>query len=424
MGRIAEITQLPLTVIRPGGEQLMRTQNWEESLGDDTLEVSHMLVGKDNQPALELHMLEDMTIFNNTIENTQITVVAAFTAFLVVAQLVTLWFFSKFLFKPMRGLIRDMEACADGDLTFTVNTNGLKDINLVALALASLVKGLNTQVQMIRANADKVAYSSNKLADVTKIVTDVIVEQNRKTDEVTETTTDLSVTNRLVGENAQKGVESAQAADIMAQEGKVIISESIAAISGVTAEFDRIGQVVSRVETDCGDVASVLQVIQSVAEQTNLLALNAAIEAARAGEHGRGFAVVADEVRSLALRTQESTVEINAIIDRLQQSATMAVGVTLAGRARANDTNKKTASAETSLNTITEAVSGIVRVNLEITEAAKYQTLASDQISKTVAAISKLSTKSAEASTRTSAASRELSKLSDDLQAVVAHFKV
>ena len=185
----------------------------------------------------------------------------------------------------------------------------------------------------------------------------------------------------------------------------------------------RTASTIQRLETDSQSISKVLEVIRGVAEQTNLLALNAAIEAARAGEQGRGFAVVADEVRTLASRTQQSTIEIQQVIEQLQSGARDAADVMNQGRERVDNSVLQAQQAGASLLRITNAVTSIRDMNVQIASAAEQQSAVSDEISKNVVNINHIADRVTESAGQTAQASSQLAHLASDLQTLVGQFK-
>ncbi len=196
------------------------------------------------------------------------------------------------------------------------------------------------------------------------------------------------------------------------------------AINLLAAEVNEAARVINQLETESESIGSVLDVIRGIADQTNLLALNAAIEAARAGEQGRGFAVVADEVRTLASRTQESTREIHKIIESLQTGTRNAVHVMNSGMSTTKQTVDKANRASMALENILGSISTITTINTRIAEASEEHTRVAEDIDRRVERISQLSKTATQGSTETAQKSQELAHLGDDLQGLVAEFKV
>ncbi len=218
--------------------------------------------------------------------------------------------------------------------------------------------------------------------------------------------------------------EAAHSADDESNQGRGVVQETIDTIDSLASDIGQAVQVINQLEENSDNIGGVLDVIRGIAEQTNLLALNAAIEAARAGEQGRGFAVVADEVRTLAHRTQESTQEIQSMIESLQSGARNAVEVMNKSNERSQVCVTKAASAGESLTSITSSVKQINDMNLQIATAAEEQTSVAEEINRNVLQIRTLVEGTTSGARQTSAASMELTKLATALQALVGQFKI
>jgi methyl-accepting chemotaxis protein len=203
-----------------------------------------------------------------------------------------------------------------------------------------------------------------------------------------------------------------------------VVRNSVNGIRSLAENVEEAAGVIHRLEQDSEQIGTILDVIRGIADQTNLLALNAAIEAARAGEQGRGFAVVADEVRTLAQRTQQSTQEIQAMIEQLQEGSRNAVQVMELGRQRTEESVDLSSRAGTSLDAITSAVSRITDMNLQIASAAQEQSTVAEEMARNINQISEVSDETSHGAQQTEDASQQLSQLASELQTLVQQFKV
>jgi len=420
---VANITKLPLTILNTEKEVDFRSEQWDKLKNENSLPISYVLQSINGDPILELQMLEDITPFYEEQQKIQLLIISGFLLLVFVGIGISLFVFNRYLFTPLNKLIEDMNSCANGDFGIQVKRKGLREFYALATALSELILKLREQMNVIRSNAGNVATSSEELSVFTKNARQASLKQQNETSSVASTITQMSATVAEVTKSAVSAAESANQADNIALEGQNVIGSTITSIQNLVDEVNQAGEVIQRVESDSNDVSTVLQVIRGIAEQTNLLALNAAIEAARAGEQGRGFAVVADEVRSLAQRTQDSTIEIRDIIERLQTGTKDAVQVIQKGHEGANKSVERAADAEKALQTIISSVASIVTMNDQIASAAEEQSTVSEEIGKNVVAINDLTDQSTSASEQIAVSSEELANYATALQASVAHFK-
>ena len=235
---------------------------------------------------------------------------------------------------------------------------------------------------------------------------------------------EMNATVHDVAQNASSAADAARAADEAANEGRNVVQTTVQAIDRLASEVEQANGVIGKLKQESEQIGSVLDVIRNIADQTNLLALNAAIEAARAGEQGRGFAVVADEVRSLASRTQESTQEIQQMMERLQNGTGEAVRVMHSSQEKTRETVAKAQLAGTSLESIKASVSTIHAMNTQIASAAEEQGVVANEINRSVVNIADISKKTAQGSSNSAEASRTLATLGEEMHGLVKQFKL
>ncbi len=332
---------------------------------------------------------------------------------------------SRIIIGPLTELALNLQAiCSgDGNLSARLKAHGKSEFAWVASSFNAFVKKIAKTVDEISETSDQLANASNKLAVITQSTQQGVEQQLQETTQVANAMKQMTSTVQEVAKNAVMASRAAETADHEASAGKNIVTQAVSGINSLACEVENAANVIHELENDSNSIGQVLSVIQGIAEQTNLLALNAAIEAARAGEQGRGFAVVADEVRTLASRTQNSTLEIQKTIERLQDRARQAVSVMENGRKRAASSVEQAASAGGCITAISERIFTINDMNNQIATAAEEQTAVAEEINRNVSNINHVSQETSVGAQNTAAACHELLELANQLRVIVRNFK-
>jgi methyl-accepting chemotaxis protein len=315
-------------------------------------------------------------------------------------------------------------ASGDGDLTKRLEKTSNDELGDVVHWFNQFIDKLHHSITDVVKSITPLTSLSSDLGDLTTETLEISSQQNRATEEVSLVVEDLVASVQNVSSNASSASEAANQADKAAKDGREIVDKTVMSINGLAEEVERAGEVIRKLEADTENVGTILDVIKGIAEQTNLLALNAAIEAARAGEQGRGFAVVADEVRTLASRTQDSTQEIQKVIEQLQSAARSAVDVMGQSKQRAQTSVDQAAQTGESLAAITERVEAISEMNMQIASAAEEQERAAHSIKENVIGIKQTSETAMQSIQKVEVASSSLVEISSNLQGVTKEFKV
>lgn len=325
----------------------------------------------------------------------------------------------------MRDRIKDI-AAGEGDLTQTITLKGRcgDELGQVAYWFNSFVSKLRGMVQEIGTYTNQLSTASETMNGIIQQTNSSISQQQQDTDQVANAMHEMTETVQTVSTTSAEAVRIAQEASQEAGTGRNVVGETIKIIDNLADAVDKAASVIQQLEGESNNITVVLDVIGSIAEQTNLLALNAAIEAARAGEQGRGFAVVADEVRTLAERTQQSTQEIQKMIESLQLGANEAVNVMSTGKEQAALSVEQVAKAGSSLDAVAESVNLISDMNNQIAAEAEKHSLVSHEISHNVANINQSTAQTATETSELTGASTQLANMAEDLQRLLQQFKV
>ena len=344
----------------------------------------------------------------------------------LVLGLVISWFIARMISRPLEEAATTMQdiASGNGDLTKTLNKNSNDEIGYLADSFNAFVGKIRELIGHTSQSTGAVMSAVAKTAENTDEITRRILAQEADTTQVATAINEMTATIAEVAGSAAAGETAAREAAVAAHNGQEVVSTTVSAIAELAGNVKRAEEVIEQVNQDSAEIGSVLDVIKAIAEQTNLLALNAAIEAARAGEQGRGFAVVADEVRSLANRTQTSTVEIESMIQRLQQGTRRAVDVMHDGREKAETNVAQSQLALTSLQEIEGAIQTINGVNTQIATAAAQQHAVAEEINRNINNINESSSATAHSAQQTTAITDQLGKLASELQHVVTQFNI
>ncbi len=325
---------------------------------------------------------------------------------------------------PLRDTLAVVERIAGGDLSHTVIVTRRDELGVLQQGIARMGVTLRDLISGIRDGVTQIASAAEELSAVTEQTSAGVNSQKVETDQVATAMHEMTATVQEVARNAEEASQAAAAADGEARAGDQVVSEAIAQIERLASEVVRSTDAMTVLQQESDKIGSVMDVIKAVAEQTNLLALNAAIEAARAGEAGRGFAVVADEVRGLAQRTQKSTEEIEGLVAGLQNGTQQVAAVMNNSRSLTDSSVALTRKAGVSLENITRTVSNIQSMNQQIAAAAEQQSAVAEEISRSIINVRDVSEQTAAASEETAASSVELARLGNQLQMLVSHFRV
>jgi len=290
-------------------------------------------------------------------------------------------------------------------------------------AMQVMSVSLRTLVGRIGGGVSQIAAAAEQLSAITAQTSAGVQNQKMETEQTATAMHEMAATVQEVAQNAEQASLAARAADQEAQQGNQVVQQAVSQIGHLATEVEESAEAIAALNQESARIGGVLEVIRNVAEQTNLLALNAAIEAARAGEQGRGFAVVADEVRALAKRAQDSTEEIEGLIASLQRLAKGAVEKMDSSRNLTQRTVTLAGEAGAALGRITQAVSTIEQMNQQIAAAAEEQSAVAETISESVTRVRDIGEQSASASQQTAASSAELARLGVELQGLVAQFR-
>jgi methyl-accepting chemotaxis protein len=313
---------------------------------------------------------------------------------------------------------------ADGDLSARVDYGNKDELGQISTAFNKMADRFHDAISEVKDSVTQLASAAEETSTVTTQTNQGINQQLTETSQVATAMNEMSATVQEVARNAVDAAEAAREADSTFHQGKQVIDKVIDAIGELAKEVDEAASVIQKLEAESMNIGSVLDVIKSIAEQTNLLALNAAIEAARAGEQGRGFAVVADEVRTLAGRTQESTQEIEEMISNLQSGANNAVKVMEGGKEMTQVGVDQAAAAGEALQTINTAVEHISNMNTQIASAAEEQSSVTEEINRSIVSINEVAEQSAGGAQQTAQASDDLARLAEQLKGLVGRFKM
>ena len=334
--------------------------------------------------------------------------------------------FPTLVVRPLHNLRQRFEQIADGvgDLRVRLEVLSRAELGELSTVFNRFLDKLQPLIQEVRRLTGEVADSAQQLASMAKANDRLISSEHAAVDQVSTAATEMSAAVHEVARNAQNAADAARSAESQSREGTQVVSATIQAIRQLAREVEGASDTIQTLEQETANIGAVLAVIKGIAEQTNLLALNAAIEAARAGEQGRGFAVVADEVRALAARTQDSTKDIQQMIERLQSGVQNAVQAMHAGSEKARDSVERACGVDGVLSATSDSVARINDMAAQIATACEEQSCVTEEIARNISDIRDLSDEAALTSEQSAQASARLSELTHKLAQLVGRFRV
>ena len=347
------------------------------------------------------------------------------TAIVILLAIATCLILIRVIVKPLENIKTAMEeiASGDGDLNQTINSTSNDEIGQLANSFNQFVAKIRATIQQVVVTNTSVKNELLGLGTISQSIAEQTAQQQQESELVSTAVNEMQATSQVVSDNARDAANASQNADIEVQSTSKVLEQTVDSIRTLASDIEQASGVINHLSSDVSNIASVLDVIKGIAEQTNLLALNAAIEAARAGEQGRGFAVVADEVRSLASRTQQSTGEIQSMIEKLQKGAEQAVQVMDSSRHSSESTIDSAGLASQSLQEILSAISSMSDMNTHIASAAVQQNAVSEEVSENIV---RIANNSSQVVTNVGSAEVKINQLNsqcEELDRLVSQFK-
>lgn len=389
----------------------------EHALDTELEELTREIIAFTENAALEAEHHE-LDAINMLLIISAVTIVCV-----IIALTITILGLSR-LSKGISSALKRMEDLAQGNLVGKETTEAQDEVGALLTAIGSTRVNLHSIIKELAMSATSLVSTSEKLAHISSKSSEDSLKQQHEIDQVATAMTEMTAAVGEVASNAVETFEAANQATKQAQTGQAVSQETVTAITSLSEQIKGSSEVIQQVGDDSTNINTVLDVIKNIAEQTNLLALNAAIEAARAGEQGRGFAVVADEVRTLAKRTQESTSEIEEMISRLQASSKDAIENMKQGNQQVIDSVSLASEAGSSLNEISNSIDHINNMNAQISSAAEEQTAVAEEVNRNFLTISDIAKHNTQAVVEVAREGEELAALAAGIKNITSKFKV